>query len=539
MDPNPIPACHLTNARVRRIKCDEGKPHCSRCTSTGRQCDGYGSKNRGDAQVKGKQQAKLISSAALPMTFAIKFTFPNPIPNQIINFPDTTSQELRSLEYFRCATANKLSDWLTESFWKYQIPQCGSHEPSLWHAMIAVAAVHEQFTILNAAIPGDPRLDPNALEAQRQFADKHHNMAISELSKLLAARPESSEIALINCALFVILDFVRGNFPTAVLHLHNGMEILGKWRKELDFPFMVEGSLESNILKVFHHLSFQTEPNDYHLDVDECPDYGPDPNGFTGLLGAQISIEHLSQQSLRLIRLGAVISLNPQDFDRISSFDREREEHMARLGSWSQRLGMLLSSLGDDLTSEEEESINELRIMHLSSLMWLGAGLGCASSDVKDGCDTIADLADTLHDWRYRRGLPDNWTRFGWEAGVLPPVYFIATKCQDSRLRKKAVALLLRAAPYLGQDSQLACLDPLNNPYTSGPGILSYPPSISSETVLLREEKTACDKRIHMEVSLQPNTQLVDLVLTPGEDGREWEVRKSVSQPTGSYLGLY
>lgn len=472
------------------------------------------------------------------MSFAIKFIFSNPLPQRILDFPDTTSQELRLLEFFRCATANKLSEWLTESFWKYQIPQCGAYEPSLRHAMITVAAVHEKFTILNTALPGDPRLDPCALDAQRQFADKHHNLAISELSKLLTARPECSEIALINCILFVMLDFVRGNFSTAVLHLHNGMEILGKWRKGLDFSQMVDRSLESNILQVFHHLSFQTEPTEYHLNIDDSPDYGPDPTSFTGLLGAHISIEHLSQQSLRLIRLGAVISLKPQDFPRVAALEQDVKEHTARLDGWSQRLDALVSLMGDDLALEEEECIHELRVMHLSSLMWLGAALGCTSLEAKDRFDRIADLADALQDWCYHRGLPSNWTRFGWEAGILPPVYFVATKCEDARLRKKAVALLLKAAPHLGQDTGLPCLDQTSNAYTSIPPISHYRPNTTSETLMLREEKRAFDKRIAMEVELEPNTQLVDLILTPDEDGRAWEVRKSISLPTGSYISL-
>jgi hypothetical protein len=363
-------------------------------------------------------------------------------------------------------------------------------------------------------------------------------MAISELSKLLAARPESSEIALINCILFVMLDFVRGNFSTAVLHLHNGMEILGKWRKQLDFSMMVEGSLESNILQVFHQLSFQTTPEEFHLNIDDEPDYGPDPTSFTGLLGAQMSIEHLSQQSLRLIRLGAVLSLTPQDFARIATLELDVKEHTARLDGWSQRLDKLMFSLGDNLTADEEESIHELRVMHLSSLMWLDAALGCTSSEAKDRFDRIVDLADALQDWRYHRGRPSNWTRFGWEAGILPPVYFVATKCEDPRLRKKAVALLLKAAPHLGQDAGLPCHDQMSDSYTPVPRISCYQSGISSETLVLREEKTHCDKRIAMEVELQPNTQLVDLILTPGEDGRAWEVRKSISQPTGSYFGL-
>jgi hypothetical protein len=472
------------------------------------------------------------------MSFAIKIIFSNPVPNRIPDFPDTASQELRSLEFFRCATANKLSEWLTENFWKYQIPQCGYYEPSLRHAMIALATIHEQFTILNTALPGDPRLDLHALEAQRQFADKHHNLAISELSKLLAARPESSETALINCVLFVMLDFVRGNFSTAVLHLHNGMEILGKWREKLDFSMMVEGSLGSNILQVFHHLSFQTAPNEYHLDPDEAPDYGPDPTSFTGLLGAQISIEHLSQQSLRLIRLGAVLSQNSQDIPQTAALQQEVKDHTARLDGWARRLDMLLSSLGNDLTVEEEECVHELRIMHLSSLMWLGAGLGCTSSEAKDRFHGIVDLADTLQNWRNHRSLPNDWTRFSWEMGILPPVYYVATKCQDARLRKKAVALLMKTAPHLDHDERLACLSQDGELYTPIPQLTHYHTRAPSETVILREEKTATDKRIAMEVELQSHTQLVDLVLTPGDDGRVWEVKRNISLQRESYFGL-
>lgn len=30
-----------TTCKIRRVKCDETKPNCKRCTSTGRKCDGY------------------------------------------------------------------------------------------------------------------------------------------------------------------------------------------------------------------------------------------------------------------------------------------------------------------------------------------------------------------------------------------------------------------------------------------------------------------------------------------------------------------
>jgi hypothetical protein len=37
--------CQLNFDRIRRLRCDEEKPACKRCTSTGRICDGYVSAN--------------------------------------------------------------------------------------------------------------------------------------------------------------------------------------------------------------------------------------------------------------------------------------------------------------------------------------------------------------------------------------------------------------------------------------------------------------------------------------------------------------
>lgn len=350
--------------------------------------------------------------------------------------------------------AYQVSECLAENLWKYQIPQCGSYEPSVRHAIIAVGTMHEQFAIMYSALPGDPRLEPHELEAQSRFADRHYAVAISELSKLRAESPECSEIALINCILFVYLDFLRGNFSTAMLHLHNGMEILGKWQKELDLSLIAEGSLKWNILQVFHHLSFQTSPNEYHLS-DRTPDYGPDPTTFTDLFGAQICIEHLAQQSLRLIRLAAIRSLSPIDLASLVDLEQQVNKHMGKLDGWSQRLNILVSSFGDNLTSEEDDSIHSLRGMHLSSLIWLSAsGLGSTVSEGKYRFDLIVDLAQKLQAWRYHRGLPRHWTEFSWRAVTVAPLHYVATKCQDLGPRLRAKRVLMETYPILGQDER-------------------------------------------------------------------------------------
>lgn len=60
------PACSNLPYRIRRVKCDETKPECRRCTTTGRKCDGYTS----------------LSSSVIPFEIF------------------SSSQELRSFKYF-------------------------------------------------------------------------------------------------------------------------------------------------------------------------------------------------------------------------------------------------------------------------------------------------------------------------------------------------------------------------------------------------------------------------------------------------------
>lgn len=198
----------LIDSRLRRIKCDEGKPFCGRCTSTGRRCDGYALKRHG-SQIGSRARA----TAFPPVSVIIKFVYPSTVPHLPLSYPGGTPEELRSLEFFRNNTASKLSKWMTGSFWKVQLPQTGFYEPSIRHSMIAMASIHEEMERISESCIPDPMCYASS-EARQHYAAQHAQMALSELSKLLAARPEATEVALINCILFVMLDFMAGKFAS-------------------------------------------------------------------------------------------------------------------------------------------------------------------------------------------------------------------------------------------------------------------------------------------------------------------------------------
>ena len=79
--------------------------------------------------------------------------------------------------------------------------------------MIAMASIHEEMERISESCIPDPMCYASS-EARQHYAAQHAQMALSELSKLLAARPEATEVALINCILFVMLDFMAGKFAS-------------------------------------------------------------------------------------------------------------------------------------------------------------------------------------------------------------------------------------------------------------------------------------------------------------------------------------
>jgi hypothetical protein len=80
------------------VKCDEAKPYCERCTSTGRQCDGY------PAQSTKKTVLGLEAS------------FEKLVVCKSIDWENGEAAERRAIDFFRCRTAPSVSGYFETDF---------------------------------------------------------------------------------------------------------------------------------------------------------------------------------------------------------------------------------------------------------------------------------------------------------------------------------------------------------------------------------------------------------------------------------------
>jgi Fungal specific transcription factor domain/Fungal Zn(2)-Cys(6) binuclear cluster domain len=217
-----------TTFRGRRIKCDEAKPSCQRCSTTGRKCDGY-------------SRDITISSQTVKNSTDI-------IQRISVHIPGN-AEEKRGFDFFLRNTAAELSGYYDSSFWEKLILAASAQKPSLRHALIAIGALHEDFS--------RKRLVPSATSAKdqkTQFALNQYTKAMGALRRSLSSGKEEPITALMSCVLFVCFDSLRGWFESAMVHLQSGLRILRDMRRSSTENHIIE----DNIAPLFMRLSIQS-----------------------------------------------------------------------------------------------------------------------------------------------------------------------------------------------------------------------------------------------------------------------------------------
>lgn len=417
--------------RIRRVKCDEVKPSCDRCTSTGRKCDGY-------AIVPRKKRA-------------------NPAPAKGLEVEmDMGAAELRAIGFFHHKTAPSLSSYFDAEFWTRLVFQMSYVEPSIRHAMVALGALHEQREQGVKMVPIMPSAgDPGSLEISQpllkrfdghneQFALAEYNKAITYLSKRMNTE-SSIEVALLACILFVCIEFLRGDAVPAVKHFMSGMNIalaslsnsgsrtaqasLERIRRQI-LPFFQRIELLSSL--------FGNEASwDYPVELVQAV-----PEEFHDMREARDSIVHLANLSVRFIKYMKYRKYNrlvlPDDISRQTALIRQ-------LDIWASTLDELL--LSDMITERDLDAAKTLRIHQVVASMWLRkctAAEECANDEVTAQFETAVGLAEAIHaiaGTREQRAALNSST-FLFDMEIVSPLYYVATKCRHPVIRRRAITIL-------------------------------------------------------------------------------------------------
>lgn len=426
--------------RIRKVKCDEGKPACRRCVSTGRSCDGYGVWGGGQKPYSRSQAAQIQRPGAV-ICRPVNAYFPSRIP-----------AEKECFDWFVIRTVRKLPGSYSSEFWSMILLQASHSEPAVLHASLALSAIHKTGIVNN-----------DATSNMEQFALQNYVKAIGLLKPHFEAKQESSSrVILIVCIIFVSLELLRGHFGTARTHLENGLRIIkdshesspssacgqsqfnalsGNFTSDCILESMSRLYIQSELFSPFDNdtgETFQQAEKSLTLrKFSSCKEAWRFLNGFmcttmqlkSSSRGCDASNSHPSS----LINKRAVLLKNLKRW--LSAFNASEK---ALLGSGSIEEQKFLHLLGiyhtmttimaDTCLSDGDEMVFDSHTHLFKLLVRQIEGLYETSR---------LDLSFEIH-----KTLPFRMATSIMDLGCIAPLYYVAIKCRVHRVRCRAIDLL-------------------------------------------------------------------------------------------------
>ncbi|UKZ76228.1 hypothetical protein TrVFT333_003925 [Trichoderma virens FT-333] len=431
--------------KKRRVKCDEGRPACQRCVSTGRVCDGYGIWGGGGNAYGSSDKVPSVSSSSLVRSKQMQ-SLQKVV---VISQRRTIAGQPASLgfEYFRRYTTTKLPGLFESGFWDSLVLQASEQEPAVLHAVTALGAAHKN---------------------EERISLTEYNKAIQHLRRSLnRSDKEALRVCLITCMLFVCIELLRGGFKAGHAHLSNGLRILREIQRRegvttSDGDIILRShavSVEDTLVEVFSRLNVQIalfgQVSSYLLFVGDSAETSGTydiPLKFSSLREARKYLDALINGSHVLGEQASRLLLSRQPIPEKLYQSQGRLE--AALMKWLRALDSSHDKFTERADFRTKFAIPMLLLYHTMTRIMAATALRGTDEMIYDRYlpDFSLLIKQSSDLWNFMRselrksvGLrgtnkPD--INFTIDMGFIPPLYYALAKCRQPNLRRKVLELL-------------------------------------------------------------------------------------------------
>ncbi|KAF2093268.1 hypothetical protein NA57DRAFT_48940 [Rhizodiscina lignyota] len=413
--------------KIRHVKCDEEKPACRRCSTTGRKCDGY------EGPRPTRQAMKNIVTV---------YVAPFAVPRKLLPL-----QGYNEIDEYHRFVAPKLAGYFDSEFWKKLIPQMSLSEPSIQHAVAAISEYHRSME--STAFPS---LTNTA--QQSRLALKESNEAMRSLSSRIAKDPNSNLVPLVACLLFTCMEFLKGSNENAMMHMANGFNILNAVRAQ----YRVDGDnsngplssdhedIERHIVPVFQRLNLLCLLFGRVIPFHALKPLEISIPAYTCMDDARKRLYEITNTVVRFIRISASkADTGAVSFDDI--IERVKLERMMK--HWFLCLEQYIFKEAKAGNEVDEPGANLLRIHWRTIFIWLSVCLSVEETaldlhfpDFKEIVRLAGILIDQSDPASKNHGSETR--QFSFEMGLIPPLYYTTIKCRNPSIRRQSLALMGR-----------------------------------------------------------------------------------------------
>ncbi|KAH8657685.1 hypothetical protein BX600DRAFT_58428 [Xylariales sp. PMI_506] len=431
--------------KIRRVRCDEARPACQKCTSTGRTCDGYSATPTLSTPQEDDNEGQYTNPNVLLLTTGSVGAQAAPfLPQALSSVLPITPIDGETLRFFQLITIPQLNRYRGSTSWGTILLQFASNDICTRHASLALGYLHrallDQPSASSQRRGGGATLKASALE--------HYNQAIRHLIPSSGRRvpPTSTNAILVTCYLFICLENLLGNPPQSLAHLHNGLKLLAA-EKDVD-----------------EDISWQLRRLDLQAAASE-PSWVPAPSPprrnsskiscgaeilspISSLLSAQDRLDILMLDAFRF-RRPEVAALDGADkyFWPVSPQEAHlrRTELLRGLDGWMVQMKAFLVRHHASLNESERQLGQLLRLQCTTGRVFLSVDEYVGEErwdDLTSDFLTITSLAASIQSFRQQDRVGLDFTLV---FGLVPALFLTGVKCRHPTIRRQSLALL--AAP--------------------------------------------------------------------------------------------
>ncbi|KAF2669649.1 hypothetical protein BT63DRAFT_425330 [Microthyrium microscopicum] len=423
--------------RIRRVKCDEAKPNCNKCSRTGRECEWYSQEEWIHETPDSVVASRSVSRSISPTTRGLASCSP---------------QELRSYEFFRTRTTPQLAGSFPSEFWSTFLPRSTQHHATLWHAVVALGSIHERFEADDLSV-----FASNIDSELGGFALKQYTTALSELTKpVRGGNRQDVDVFLAACILFTSFEIMRGHHESALTHVKSGIKIIGELQ---DASTPIGSSLSMVTLSTNPSIPIDALTAPFiRLDSQVCelqstagrfpilqpthhhePGFGPIiPPKFTSILEARNCYDYLYNDAIHKASDESASFTSPS-IDESLPLSLATRTAIWRLHLWKAPFDACAADL-DPTDTASQALADLLRVKHLAaSHLFDTSTVGPETKwdrHTNDFYDIVAAAS------RIATTTPVGRKTISLDAGIVLPLFNTAWKCRISSLRREALAIL-------------------------------------------------------------------------------------------------
>ncbi|OAA79509.1 hypothetical protein LEL_02995 [Akanthomyces lecanii RCEF 1005] len=341
--------------------------------------------------------------------------------------------EQRYFQFFRCCTVACTNLTVDSPFWDRVILQAFHAEPAVKHAVLALAAMHSGML---------DRQDEHVSRQHMLYAKEQYTVALGEARQLVTnAAPTQIHRVLIVCLLFVAWEGVRGDYQASQRHMDSGRALAARFHLQMGQKASLAGIVHE-IMQVLARMDISA----ISFSDDSAPYRSPGQQSaesdrqlcidtFTSIQEASASLMEITRQ---LLRLGSEII---PGIDEAEAAQRQSviDKYSRHLNDWAVHWEEWCAA---NKIASRSMAILNVRLWFACAKALVETGFRGPESRYDKATDMFRDVVSFSDKLASAIFQESGAISLSLDLGYMIPTFFVATRCRDPSIRRRALVVL-------------------------------------------------------------------------------------------------